>query len=142
MSVSILKTRFFGNLDKLLQYHINRGYLCRYTQSKHKWSDKVWDRINMTAFGKNFMAIALKLQPAHVKFIHNKLPLRDRQNQRSIVKDANLKLCPTRDSQEENIHHFLHCHQNPNQAKSIKSMLTTILKDNHPSRSAFVLCIV
>ena len=114
MSISILNTRFFGQLDDHLKYHVNGGYLRGYTQSKHKWSDKVWDMINMTAFGKNFKSISLTHQPAHLKFIHNQLPLGDRQYQQSPVKDENLKLCPTCRSQEENIHHFLHCHKNPN----------------------------
>jgi hypothetical protein len=141
MSISILHTRFFGKLDDHLKYHVNGGYLRGYTQSKHKWSDKVWDMINMTAFGKNFKSISLTHQPAHLKFIHNQLPLGDRQYQQSSVKDENLKLCPTCRLHEENIHHFLHCHKNPNRAKSIEAMLTTILKDNHPSRPAFASCI-
>ena len=77
MSISILNTRFFGKLDDHLKYHVNGGYLRGYTQSKHKWSDKVWDMINMTAFGKNFKSISIIHQPAHVKFIHNQLPLGD-----------------------------------------------------------------
>ena len=44
MSISILNTRFFGNLDENMKYHV-KGYLHGYTQSKHKWSDKVWDMI-------------------------------------------------------------------------------------------------
>jgi hypothetical protein len=98
MSISILNTRFFGKLVEHLKYHVNGGYLGGYTLSKHKWSDKVWD---MITFAKNFMSISLNHQLAHVKFIHNQLLL-------------GVKLCPTCRSQEENIHHFLHCHQNPN----------------------------
>ena len=41
ISISILQTRFYGNLDEHLRYHINRGYLRQYTQTRHKWSDKV-----------------------------------------------------------------------------------------------------
>ena len=93
------------------------------------------------AAGDSFLWISLNHQPAYVKFIHNQLPLGDRQHQQSPVKDENLKLCPTCRSQEENIHHFLHCHKNPNQAKSIEAMLNTILRDTHPSRPAFASCI-
>ena len=77
MSNSILNTRLFGILCKHLKNHVNGSYLHGYTQSKHKWSDKVWDMIDMTAFGKNFKAVALNHQSAHVKFIHNQLPLGD-----------------------------------------------------------------
>ncbi|KAI2505459.1 hypothetical protein MHU86_8982 [Fragilaria crotonensis] len=94
----------------------------------------------MTAFGKNFKAIPLKHQPSHVKFIHNQLPL-GQKYQRSDVKDEKLKLCPTCLLQEENIHHFLHCSQNPARGKSISAMLRTILKDDHPSRPAFASCV-
>jgi hypothetical protein len=48
--------------------------------------------IDTTAFGKNLKAITLRHQLAHIKFIHNQLPL---GYQQSPVKDANLKLCPT-----------------------------------------------
>jgi hypothetical protein len=141
MSISILNTRFFGNLDEHIRYHVNGGYLREYTQSRHKWPDHVWDMIDMTAFGKNFKAIPLKHQPSHVKFIHNQLPLGDKKYQRSDVKDEKLKLCPTCLLQEENIHHFLHCSQNPARGKSISAMLRTILKDDHPSRPAFASCV-
>ena len=77
MSISILNIMFIGNLDKHLKYHFNGGYLHGYTQSKHNWSDGVWDMINTTAFGMNSKAISLKHQLAHVKFIHNQLPLGD-----------------------------------------------------------------
>jgi hypothetical protein len=97
--------------------------------------------IDMTAFGKNIEAIPRKHQPPHVKFIHNQLPLGEKKYQRSAVKDQKLKLCPTCLLQEENIHHFLHCSQNPARGKSIKTMLRTILKDNHPSRPAFASCV-
>jgi hypothetical protein len=95
----------------------------------------------MTAFGRNLKTIPLKHQPAHIKFIHNQLPLGDRLYQRSTVKDDNLKKCPVCQLQDENRHHFLHCSHNPNRATSIQTMLKTILKDEHPSRPAFASCI-
>jgi hypothetical protein len=141
MSISILNTRFYCKIDEHIRYHVNGSYLRKYTQTRHNWSDKVWDMIDMNAFGRNFTAIPLKHQPAHLKFIHNQLPLGDRQYQRSTVKDDLLKLCPTCKSQDENIHHFLHCTKNPTRETSIKTMLATILKDDHPSRPAFASCI-
>ena len=35
----------------------------------------------------------------------------------------------------------MHCHKNPNREKSIKLMVTTILKDDHASRPAFASCL-
>lgn len=49
--------------------------------------------------------------------------------------------CPLCKVREENVHHFLHCHKNPNCKKSIKTMVKTILKDDHPSRPAFASCL-
>jgi hypothetical protein len=141
MSISILTTRFYYKLDEHIRYHVNGSNLCNYIQTRHNWSDKVWDMIDMNAFGRNFKAIPLKYQPAHLKFIHNQLSLGDRQYQRSTVKDDLLKLCPTCKSQDKNIHHFLHCTQNPTRETSINTMLATILKDEHPSRPAFASCI-
>jgi hypothetical protein len=66
----------------------------------------------------------------------------DRLYQRSPVKDSHLQLCPLCKAQEENIHHFLHCHKNPNRKKSIKLiMVTTILKDDRSSRPVFASCL-
>jgi hypothetical protein len=82
MSISILHTRFFGKLDNQLKYHVNGGYLFGCTQSKHKWSNKVWDfLIDMTMFRKNSKSTSLNHQPAHIKFIHNQLSLGDQQHQ-------------------------------------------------------------
>jgi hypothetical protein len=109
--------------------------------TRHELPAKVWDTIDMTAFGRNLKAIPLNHQAVHLKFIHNQVPLGDRLYQRSPVKDPHLKLCPLCKEQEENIHHFLHCHKNPNCEKSIKLMVKTILKDDHPSRPAFASCL-
>lgn len=40
MSISILNTRFFGNIDEHIRYHVNGGYLRGYTQSRQQWSQK------------------------------------------------------------------------------------------------------
>jgi hypothetical protein len=92
--------------------------------------------INMEAFGRNFKAIPLKHQPAHLKFIYNQLPLGDRRFQRSAVKDDNLKQCQQYKTTDEDIYHFMPCSQNTNRTKSITTMLKTILKDSHPSNPA------
>jgi hypothetical protein len=141
MSISILNTRYYGNVDDHIRYHINGGYLRCYTQGRHSWSDKVWNMIDMEAFGRNFKVIPLKHQPAHAKFIHNQLPLGDRLYQRSAVKDDNLKKCPLCQTTDENIHHFIHCSKNINRSKSIHTMLQTVLKDEHPSKPALASCI-
>ena len=128
MSCPILNTRFFGDLFKHLRYQVNGGYLCGPTQSKHKWSDKLWDMIDMTAFGKNFKVISLKCQ------VHSYPNTSGRPTIPTIThQEYKHETCPIWKSQEDKIHHFLHWHQNPNQAKSIETMLSTILKDTHPS---------
>ena len=120
MSISILNTRFFGNLDKSLKYHVNGGYLRRYTHP-HKWSGKVWDMSDMTAFRKNFKAISLKYQPAHVKFIHNQQPLEDQQHQQSPVKDANLKISAQHASHERKTSIISALPPEPKQSKKHKN---------------------
>ncbi|KAI2512440.1 hypothetical protein MHU86_1893 [Fragilaria crotonensis] len=106
MSISILKTRYYGNVDAHIRYHINGSYLQGYTQARHHWTDAVWNMIDLEAFGKYFKAVSLKHQPAHVEFIHNQLPLGDRLFQRSAVKDENLTRCPQCKTTDEDIPTF------------------------------------
>ena len=49
MSISILNTRYPGNLDANIRYHVNGGYLQAHIQQRKKWSD---DTIDWRAFAR------------------------------------------------------------------------------------------
>ena len=85
--------------------------------------------------GQHFEPMSLAHWPAHLKFVHNHLPLGNQMYKCSPVKDPNLRLCPCCHLEEENISHFLHWVSNQACAKAISDFTkTTILsEDPHPS---------
>ena len=136
ISIQILATRYYGNIDDNIRYHINAGYLKAYLQERNKWSEKIWTTIDIQSFGTHFKTIPLKHRPAHLKYVHNQLPLGDRKYQRSVIKDLAVKLCPCCKQHDEDAAHFLHCDQNTARTEAVKALLKTILVDPHPSRLA------
>jgi hypothetical protein len=139
ISVMILKTRFYGNIDTNIRYHINGSYMKAYLQRRHSWTEHVWNTIDITAFGRHFKQISLAHRPAHLKFVHNQLPLGDRKFLCSPIKDMNLKTCPCCLITNEDPPHFLHCDKNSERTLAIATFLKSILKDPHPSRLAFAV---
>jgi hypothetical protein len=97
--------------------------------------------IDMSAFGRHFKTIPLAHRPAHLKFVHNQLPLGDRKYICSAIKDVNLKVCPCCLLSDEDPSHFLQCRENTERASSLALLLKTIMTDSHPSRPAFAACI-
>ena len=64
ISIIIDKTRFYGNIDENIRYHVHGSYLKAYLQHRHHWSDSVWHLIDITAFGRHFKTIPLSHRPA------------------------------------------------------------------------------
>ena len=141
ISISILSTRYPGNIDANIRYHINGGYLRAHTQQRTQWPDKVWDTIDWRAFGRHLHTIDKRHQPAHLKLIHGLLPLGTRRFKVSTIQDPQLKLCPCCQLQEEDHHHLLQCPENPRREKAMNTLIAELTKDNHPSRPAFASCI-
>ena len=141
ISIQILATRFYGNLDVNIRYHINAGYLKAYLQDRHQWSEATWGTIDINSFGTHFKTIPLKHRPAHLKYVHNQLPLGHRKYQRSAIKDPAVKLCPCCKIQDEDDSHFIHCSCNTARTEAIQKLLKTLLSDPHPSSLTFAACI-
>ena len=141
ISIFIDKTRYYQNIDENMRYHINGSYLKDYLQQRHQWSEYVWYTIDMTAFGRHFKTIPLAHRPAHLKFVHDHLPLGDRKYKCSQVKDPKVRVCPCCQSEDEDLMHFLQCQHNTARNPALATFLSTILKDPHPSRPAFAACI-
>ena len=141
MSITIHKTRYHGNLDANLRYHINGGYLRGYLQHLNSWSHSVWNTIDFCAFGRNLKRIPLAHTPAHLKCVHNQLPLGIRKFQLSTVNDPTLRLCPCCRLADEDRLHFLQCQHNPSRISALSELSKTLLSDSHPSRPPLVSCI-
>ena len=80
-------------------------------------------------------------QQAHVKLIHNQLPLGLRKFQHSAVADASLKRCPCCEIHDEDNPHLLQCSQNPAREEATKALMKTLLSDPHQSRPVIASCI-
>ena len=112
-----------------------------YLQQRHTWTETTWNTIDFQSFGRHFKTIPLKHRPAHVKFVHDQLPLDARKFKISTIPDPNLKICPCCKQHEETSLHFLHCLMNTSRPLAQANMLNSILRDPHDSRPAFAACI-
>jgi hypothetical protein len=52
-------------MDANLRFHINVGYLKNYLQTKHGWTNAVWNSIDMQAFGGHLKKLSLS-QKTHI----------------------------------------------------------------------------
>ena len=141
ISIQILNTRYYGNIDENLRYHINAGYMKAYLQQQHAWTETTWNTIDFPSFGRFFKTIPLKHRPAHVKFVHDELPLGAKQFKISTIPDPNLKTCPCCKEHEETSLHFLHCPMNTARTLAQASLLKSSLSEPHDSRPALAACI-
>jgi hypothetical protein len=113
VSITINHILYASNIDDNIRFQVNGGYIRRYLQAKHKWSDTIWDSINLPAFGRHLKSLSLPHHTAHIKFIHNKLPLGVHQHRIATIKDTAIALCPCCKETNEDQHHLLHCTSNP-----------------------------
>ena len=75
VSISINKVRYYGNLNANIRFHVNDAYLRNYLQTKHKWTNKQWDKVDIPSFGRHLKKLPPKHHPAHIKFVHDLQPL-------------------------------------------------------------------
>ena len=141
ISLSILKIRYASNFEDNLRFHINGGYLRVHLQQTNQWTDTVWSFIDMHSFGRHLRRVPLIHQSAHLKLIHNQLPLGLRKFRISTVADESLRLCPCCKINTEDNPHFLKCLQNPARVDAEKVLMKALLSDFHPSRPALASCI-
>lgn len=66
-SISINNQRLTGQYDDIIRYHVNGYHLRRYLQEKKKWSDAVWDTIDVQAFGTHYRRLPLRQQITRTK---------------------------------------------------------------------------
>ena len=141
VSITISKTRYYGNFDTSIRYHINGSYLRLHLQHRNHWSDNTWNLIDMHSLGRLLKRIPLAHRPAHLKLLHDQLPLGHSKYKCATVKDKNLRLCPCCTTHEEDNTHLLTCANNPAHKDAKTALIKTILADHHPSRPALASCI-
>jgi len=133
ISLTINHIRYSSNLDDNIRFQINGGYIRRYYQTKHNWSNRTWDSINLPAFGRHLKSLPLPHHTAHIKFIHNKLPLGVHQHRLATTKDPAISLCPCCKEFDEDQHHLLQCTRNPAREAAINLLMKTLIgTDEHP----------
>jgi hypothetical protein len=113
----------------------------KYLQARHNWSEKVWRTIDMTSFGKHFKTITQKLRPAHLKYVHDQLPLGNRKYTQGTIKDPAIKLCPCCKETDEDLQHLMNCKHNSSRTEALQTLMKALLSDQHPSQLAFAACI-
>ena len=129
-------------MDTNIRYHINGGYLRNYLQTTHGWTNTVWETIDMQAFGRHLQKLSAPHKTAHLKFIHNLLPLGIHTFRRAKVKDSNLKRCPCCKEADENQFHLISCEGNLRRTEALAVLLKTLMSDeNHPFGTTMAICI-
>jgi hypothetical protein len=144
-SITIQGTRYSTKVEDHIRYHVNGYYIRHYMQSKNRWNDKTWKKVNLSALAQYRSRLKPKDQHWMLKLIHDQLPLGRKRAQRSQVTDDNLQLCPCCVDSIEDRHHFLHCGKNPNLSTSWSELMTSFTKSTktpqHPFNVAFLDCI-
>jgi hypothetical protein len=144
-SLTIQGTRYSTKVDEHIRYHVNGYYIRQYMQSKNRWTDKTWTKVNMPALSHCKSQLKPKDQHWMIKLIHNQLPLGKKRAHVSQVSDVNLQTCPCCLRLPEDHHHFLHCGKNPNYKSSWSGLVTSLTKSTktprHPFNVAFLDCI-
>ena len=144
-SITIQGTRYSTKVEDHIRYHVNGYYIRQYMQSKNRWNDQTWTKVNLSALAIYRRRLPPKDQHWALKLIHDQLPLGKQRAQRSQVTDDNLQLCPCCQRTTEDRNHFLLCDRNPNHTLSWTQLATNFTKStktpHHPFNVAFLDCI-
>jgi hypothetical protein len=133
ISITINKIRYASNIEDNLRFHINGGYLRKYLQQKHSWTDSTWDTINLPAMGRFLKTLPLNQHTAHIKFIHDKQPLGNHKLRLAPIKDPAVSICPCCLQTNEDQLHLLQCRDNPARPEALALLIKTLTdKASHP----------
>jgi hypothetical protein len=100
-----------GQFDSSVRYHINGYHLREYLQSKKKWSNRVWDTIDVEMFGAFYKRLPFPKQVAYTKFAFDQWPVGTNRYKVARVKEDNIRLCPCCKVAVEDSDHALRCDQ-------------------------------
>jgi hypothetical protein len=136
ISISINGTRIQSQVDACIRFHVNGYHLRQYMQSKHNWTNSVWNEIDFESFGAHFRSLPTHHQTSHMKHVHDQQPLGKRRNQQAPIPDPTLAQCPCCKHPTEDKRHLLTCDKNPNAQSGMATLRKTLLSphDIHPIR--------
>jgi hypothetical protein len=120
VSISINGLRLTSQIEESLRFHINGYHLRQYIQSRQRWPDQVWQRVDLEAFGSFHRRLTSSEQIAHTKFIFDQWHTGKQQYNVATIKDAKLKLCPCCRTVIETSTHVIRCQQNPDHATALR----------------------
>ena len=120
VSIVINGTRYPSQVEAQLRYHINGSYLKQYLQKKQGWTDKVWQTIDMHAFGRHFKNLSPAQKVHQMKLVYSILPVSTHKGMISKNPDSEVAICPCCRVEEETISHLLlHYQANSERDKAI-----------------------
>ncbi|KAI2512014.1 hypothetical protein MHU86_2302 [Fragilaria crotonensis] len=120
VSISINGLRLTSQIEESLRFHINGYHLRQYIQSRQRWPDQVWQRVDFEAFGSFHRRLTSSEQIAHTKFIFDQWHTGKQRYNVATIKDAKLQLCPCCRTVIETSTHVIRCQQNPDHATALK----------------------
>ncbi|KAI2497835.1 hypothetical protein MHU86_16669 [Fragilaria crotonensis] len=133
VSIVINGVRVVGQEEESLRYHINGYHLRQYIQSRQKWTNQVWDRIDIEVFGAFHNRLSHRAQTAHTKFVFEQWHTGNKRFQTANTKDDNLDKCPCCRAHGESWQHVLQCVHNPDRATILKDLAKSLTPtDFHP----------
>ena len=110
-------------------------------QTKHKWANKPWDKIDIPSFGRHLKKLPPKHQPAHIKCVHDLQPLGMTNFRQSKIRDPTLKKCPCCNEVDEDQTHFINCAANPKRTPSLAQLAKDLIgTDSHPFGITLATC--
>ena len=60
--------RLVSKIEECVRYHINGYHLCQYVQSKYKWTNQIWNMIDVESIGTFHKQLDAKNQIARTNF--------------------------------------------------------------------------
>ncbi|KAI2493732.1 hypothetical protein MHU86_20802 [Fragilaria crotonensis] len=120
VSISVNGVRIVSQVEATLRFHINGYHLRQYIQSRQRWSNKTWDRIDFELFGRFYRKLNTRAQVAHTKFIYDQWHTGKKRERVSSVKDATMAQCPCCRTEVETSAHVLHCRMNPDRDLALR----------------------
>ena len=122
VSVSINGIRQVGEIEACLRFHINGYHLRQYLQSRHQWSDEVWDTLDLKVLGQFCRTLTPSNQVAQTKLMYDQRHTGVmRYRAVATVKVRSLLLCPCCLQAEETSDHVVQCKANPGREQALKS---------------------
>lgn len=122
VSIWIQGVKQVSQVENCVRYHINGYHLRTYLQSRHEWTNEVWDAIDLRMLGQFCRSLTPGRQTAQTKFMYNQRNTGVQRHKVARIKDPKLLLCPCCLMVEETNDHVLQCVENPGRIKALQRL--------------------